>query len=70
MQKFVPNDLLRPFREHGFDAVRDTRYAVRLLARAPGFTAAAVLCLAIGTGLTAAMFAQVQSTVLATRRRS
>ena len=51
--------------EHWRDAQRDARYAVRLLARAPGFTLAAVLCLAIGTGLTAAMYAQVQSTVLA-----
>jgi predicted permease len=51
--------------EHWRDAQRDTRYAVRLLARAPGFTLAAVLCLAIGTGLTTAMYAQVQSTVLA-----
>jgi predicted permease len=51
--------------EHWRDAQRDARYAVRSLARVPGFTLAAVLCLAIGTGLTAAMYAQVQSTVLA-----
>ena len=51
--------------EHWRDAVRDARHSLRLLARAPGFTAAAVLCLAIGTGLTAAMYAQVQSTILA-----
>jgi macrolide transport system ATP-binding/permease protein len=51
--------------EHLRDARRDAQYALRLLARAPGFTLAAVLCLAIGTGLTAAMYAQVQSTVLA-----
>jgi hypothetical protein len=30
MQRFVPNSLPRPFREHGVDVVRDTRYAVRL----------------------------------------
>ena len=57
--------MLRVAAEHWQDARRDTRYAVRLLARAPGFTLAAVLCLAIGTGLTTAMYAQVQSTVLA-----
>ena len=66
---FVPRLLLdllvRLLIEHWHDAARDSRYAVRLLARAPGFTLAAVLCLAIGTGLTAAMYAQVQSTVLA-----
>ena len=66
---FVPRlflDLLvRLLIEHWHDAARDSRYAMRLLARAPGFTLAAVLCLAIGTGLTAAMYAQVQSTILA-----
>jgi len=57
--------MMRLVVEHWHDGVRDTRYATRLLARAPGFTLAAVLCLAIGTGLTAAMYAQVQSTMLA-----
>jgi predicted permease len=57
--------ILRVAAEHWHDARRDTRYAVRLLSRAPGFTLAAVLCLAIGTGLTTAMYAQVQSTILA-----
>lgn len=51
--------------EHWRDLRSDARFAVRMLARAPGFTLAAVLCLAIGTGLTAAMYAQIQSTVLA-----
>lgn len=59
-------DLLRQAAvEHWRDALRDSHHAIRLLARAPGFTAAAVLCLAVGTGLTAAMYAQVQSTILA-----
>jgi hypothetical protein len=65
----VPSDfpgfIIRRAAEHGRDAQRDARYAVRLLARAPGFTLAAVLCLAIGTGLTAAMSAFFRtSTVL------
>ena len=64
MRMFL-NAFPRRTAEHWRDAQRDARYAVRLLARAPGFTLAAVLCLAIGTGLTAAMYAQVQSTVLA-----
>ncbi|HXW06906.1 MAG TPA: ADOP family duplicated permease [Vicinamibacterales bacterium] len=50
--------------EHARDASRDVRYATRLLARSPGFAAASVLCLAIGIGLTAAMYAQIQSTML------
>ena len=49
--------------EHWHDAGRDARYAARMLARAPGFTTAAVVCLAIGIGLTAAMYSQIQSTV-------
>ena len=63
--RMLLNTFRRTTAEHWRDALRDARYAVRLLARAPGFTLAAVLCLAIGTGLTAAMYAQVQSTVLA-----
>ena len=59
------NAIVRMTADFWRDAQRDARYSVRLLARAPGFTVAAVLCLAIGTGLTAAMYAQVQSTVLA-----
>jgi predicted permease len=61
----LPHLILRTAAEHGRDAQRDARHAVKLLACAPGFTLAAVLCLAMGTGLTAAMYAQVQSTVLA-----
>ena len=63
--RMLLNTFRRTTAEHWRDALRDARYAVRLLARAPGFTLAALLCLAIGTGLTAAMYAQVQSTVLA-----
>ncbi|MBX6364570.1 MAG: ABC transporter permease [Gemmatimonadetes bacterium] len=36
--------------------VRDARYAVRSLARAPGFTLVAVLCLALGIGATGTVF--------------
>lgn len=57
--------LLRTIAAYLRDARRDGRHSLRLLARAPGFTVAAALCLAIGTGLTAAMYSQVQSTVLA-----
>lgn len=38
------------------DLMHDVRYASRLLRRTPGFTAVAVLCLAVGLGINAAAF--------------
>ncbi|HTD59329.1 MAG TPA: ABC transporter permease [Gemmatimonadaceae bacterium] len=42
----------------------DVRHAIRGLRRAPGFAVAAILCLALGTGATAAMFALVDALLL------
>ena len=50
--------------EHSHDALRDAKYAARMLWQAPAFTLAAITCLAIGIGLTAAMYSQVQANVL------
>jgi hypothetical protein len=47
--------------EHGHDVGRDLRYAVRVLGHAKGFTLAAVSCLAIGIGLTTAVYSQIRS---------
>src|SRR5215813_68418 len=44
--------------------VSDIRHAVRMLRRAPAFAAAAILCLALGTGATTTVIAVVNSLIL------
>ena len=46
------------------DSVRDIRHGVRVLRRAPGFTAAALVTLAVGIGATSAIFSVVRTVML------
>lgn len=46
------------------NAIRDLRHAVRLLRRAPGFAATAILTLALGIGATTALFTVVDAVLL------
>ena len=43
---------------------RDLHFALRRLARAPGFAAAAIVCLALGIGANTAMFSVINAVLL------
>ena len=49
---------------HVGDLARDLRHGLRVLRRAPGFTAGALLTLAIGIGATAAIFSVIRTVML------
>src|SRR5215471_12397022 len=61
----IPTNRLEPRASiQGMDAaVRDLRFAARLLLRSPGVTSIAIICLALGMGATTAVFTVVHAVV-------
>jgi len=60
----LPGLLWTAFVQYLAGAWRDVQFTLRMMARSPGFTAAAVIMLGVGTGANAAMFSVIDAVML------
>jgi putative ABC transport system permease protein len=64
LRRELPSLAAAVAREHASTLARDAKYALRTMRRTPGFTAMAVVMLALGTGVNAAMFSVIDAVML------
>jgi predicted permease len=64
LRRDLPSLLAALVREHLGALKQDVTYAARMMRRTPGFTAMAVLMLALGTGVNVAMFSVIDAVML------
>ena len=64
IRRDLPSLIAALVREHLSALRQDLKYAVRMMMRTPGFTAMAVLMLALGTGVNVAMFSVIDAVML------
>lgn len=60
----LPGLVVQAMAEHARDFVTDARYGLRMMARSRGFTTAALLMIALGTGANAAMYSVIDAVML------
>ena len=64
IRRELPSLMRAVVREHASAFRMDVKYALRMMRRTPGFTAMAVIMLALGTGVNTAMFSVIDAVML------